>query len=276
MEQQSGDRWASPDQQTPAPYTGVERRRRTPLLSMRLRDFTVDECVDYMLTTPRSARDGVGLFVTPNIQHVAAMRSDPEFAAAMQGAQIIVCDGFPVFRYAQMRGQSLPGRVTGRDVVARMMADMSRLEGHRVFLIVDTQETATAIRDWLAALAPTLAVETLVPPFGFGNDPAYCADLVGRIGAFGTTLLFLCVGAPQSEVFVHRYRALLTPCWALCVGQSFKIVLGITAMPPALMVKLNLEWLWRIMLEPKRMIARYGPSSVGFLASVLTDLRRRR
>jgi N-acetylglucosaminyldiphosphoundecaprenol N-acetyl-beta-D-mannosaminyltransferase len=89
-------------------------------------------------------------------------------------------------------------------------------------------------------------------------------------------LLFLCVGAPRSEVFVHRHRAILPPCWALCVGQSFKLVLGMTVPPPALMVRLNLEWLWRIVLEPKRMLKRYGPSSLGFLASVLADLRKKR
>ena len=263
-------------QPAPAPYTGVERRKRKPLLSMRLRDFDVDQCVEYMLTTSRTAQEGVGLFVTPNIQHVAAMRSDPEFAAAMQSAQIIVCDGFPVYRYAQMQGQVLPGRITGREVVERMMADVSPLEGHRLFLVVDTEETAVAIREMLAKRAPSLAVETLVPPFGFDRDPSYCAELAGQITRFDTTLLFLCVGAPRSELFVYRNRAILPPCWALCVGQSFKIVLGMNALPPELMVRLNLEWLWRILLEPKRMLKRYGPSSVGFLASVFADLRRKK
>lgn len=251
-----------------------ERRDRAPLFGLRLRAFDVDQCADHMLTTKRTAREGVGLFVTPNIQHVSAMRSDPEFTAAMRGAQIIVCDGFPVYLYARMRGQALPGRITGREVVERMMADPARLAGHRLFLVVDGEDTATAIRDWLAERAPSVAVETVVPPFGFDSDPAYGADLAARVAAFGATLLFLCVGAPRSEVFVHRHRAMLPPCWALCVGQSFKIMLGMTVPPPALMVRLNLEWFWRILLEPKRMIARYAPSSVGFLAAVVTDLRR--
>lgn len=260
---------------TAVPYTGVERRTREPLFDMRLRDFDVDQCADYMLTTKRSVEDGVGLFVTPNIQHVSDMRSNPEFAAAMQGAQIIVCDGFPVYRYAEMRGQSLPGRVTGREVVERMMADPARLEGHRLFLIVDSDTSAHAIQEWLAAHAPSVAVETVVPPFGFGSDTRYSAELAARIARFGTTLLFLCIGAPRSEIFVHRHRAILPPCWALCVGQSFKILLGQTAPPPALLVRLNLEWFWRIILEPKRMLRRYGPSSVGFVAAVLKDLRRK-
>jgi N-acetylglucosaminyldiphosphoundecaprenol N-acetyl-beta-D-mannosaminyltransferase len=266
----------APPTLAPVAYAGAERRKRRPLLNMRLRDFDVEQCAQYMLTVKRSAAQGVGLFVTPNIQHVASMRTDPEFAAAVQGAQIIVCDGFPVFRYAQMQGQALPGRITGREVVEQMMADLPLLEAHRLFLVVDSEGTATELRDWFAQRAPSLAVEMRVPPFGFDRDPAYCATLAQQIGDFGTTLLFLCVGAPRSEVFVHRHRAILPPCWALCVGQSFKLVLGMTVPPPALMVSLNLEWLWRIVLEPRRMLKRYGPSSLGFLASVLADVHKKR
>lgn len=260
----------------PPPYTGVERRMRKPLLSMRLRDFDVAQAASYMLTTPRTAHEGVGLFVTPNIQHIADMRTNPEFAAAMQGAQIVVADGFPVFRYAQLRGQALPGRITGREVVDAMLAEPDRLAEHRMVFVVDGEETAQAIRAWIADHIPDAAYDMLIPPFGFENDPAYGVGLAERIADFGTTLLFLCVGAPRSEIFVHRHRPLLPPCWALCVGQSFKIALGLTTPPPAMMVRLNLEWLWRILLEPRRMMRRYGPSSVGFLTSVVADLRRNR
>jgi N-acetylglucosaminyldiphosphoundecaprenol N-acetyl-beta-D-mannosaminyltransferase len=61
----------------------------------------------------------------------------------------------------------------------------------------------------------------------------------------------------------------------LCVGQSFRLMLGTTTPPPALMVRLNLEWLWRIMLEPRRMLRRYGPSAIGFLRAASADLKRR-
>ena len=252
---------------------GVERRLRKPVLALRLRDFDVAQCVDHMLDVPRSADDGVGLFVTPNIQHIALARDNPEFATAMAKAQIIVADGFPVYRFARARGLDLPGRITGREVIEHMFAAPARLAGHRGFFVVDCDETATLITDWVAANAPGFACETLVPPFGFDRDAAHCAAIADHIGRFDTTLLFLCIGAPKSELFVHRHRPLLPPCWALCVGQSFRLILGTTAPPPALMVRLNLEWLWRIVLEPRRMLRRYGPSATGFVSAMIADLR---
>ena len=254
----------------------IDRRCHPSVFGLRFHDLDVAACADHMLGPPRRRHEGVGLFATPNIQHIALARRDAAFAAAMAGAQIVVADGFPVYRFAKARGVPLPGRVTGREVIARMFEAPDRLAGHRGFFVVDSDETATLIADWVAANAPDFAFETCVPPFGFDRDIGYCTQLAGRIARAGTTLLFLCVGAPKSELFVHRYRALLPPCWALCVGQSFRLILGTTAPPPALMVRLNLEWLWRIVLEPRRMLRRYGPSAIGFVAAMVTDLRRPR
>lgn len=265
---------SSADSTNSAPFQGVERRLRKPVLGMRLRDLDEDGAAVYMLQNRRTAVEGLGLFVTPNIQHVALARKDLEFSRAVQSAQIIVADGFPVYRFAKFRGLSLPGRVAGRAVIERMFADPAALSGHRGYFVVDSQATAGAIRTWLRDFAPDFAVETLVPPFGFEKDAAYCRSLADSIATFDASLLFLCVGAPKSELFAYRYREHLPPGWALCVGQSFRLLLGSTPPPPELMVRLNLEWLWRVMLEPRRMLQRYGPSALGFLRAAMSDLRR--
>ena len=88
------------------------------------------------------------------------------------------------------------------------------------------------------------------------------------------TIALLCLGAPTSEMFLHRHRAALPPCWGLCVGQSVKIVLGLVPTPSALLVRLHLEWAGRIALEPRRMLARYVPAAWGFAAAVAEDRRR--
>lgn len=255
-------------------YNGPERRTRKTVLGLRIRDFDVGQSAHHMLHTRRTAEEGVGLFVTPNIQHIAIGRKDPEFQEAMQSAQIVVADGFPVVRFARLRGLDLPGRVTGREVIERMFAEPAALVGHRGYFVVDSEETARLIDTWAAEHFPGFVIRTHVPAFGFDRDPAACVSLADDITRFGTSLLFLCIGAPKSELFVHRYRALLPACWSLCVGQSFRLILGTNAPPPAVMVRLNLEWLWRILHEPRRMLARYGPSGVGFLRAAVNDLRR--
>jgi N-acetylglucosaminyldiphosphoundecaprenol N-acetyl-beta-D-mannosaminyltransferase len=229
---------------------------------------------DLVLHRRRTQAEGVGSIVTPNIQHIALMRGDPEFAEAVRTADLRLCDGFPVYRYAAARGHRLPGRAAGREIVADIMADPAALAEHRVLALLDSEALADALRAWAASQGLGNRVRAVVAPQGFLRDAAAQAALVAELRAFDTTIALLCLGAPTSELFVHRHRAALPPCWALCVGQSVKIVLGLVPTPPPAMVRLNLEWAWRIALEPRRMIGRYVPAASGFVRAVIRDLGR--
>jgi len=228
-----------------------------------------------VLEQRRTVHDGVGIVVTPNIQHVALMRHDPELAEAVRSATLRLCDGFPVYRYARARGHDLPGRAAGREVVARIMADVTSLADHRLLVLVDGEDVARALRGWAERNGLGGRVRAAVAPPAFLDDAAAQDALVAEMRAFGTTIAFLCLGAPTSELFLHRHRDRLPPCWALCIGQSVKIVLGLVPTPPAIVARLNLEWAWRIGLEPRRMIRRYVPAALGFVAAVLADGRPR-
>ncbi len=215
---------------------------------------------------------GVGLVVTPNVDHVRLLRRDPAFATAYASAAIVTCDGFPVYHYARARGCAPAGRVTGCDL-ARLLLRHEALARHRPFFVADSEATAAGLRRWAVRRGMDGQVAMHVPPHGFERDPALCATLAGRIAGHGTTLLLMGVGAPRSEVFVHGQRAALPPCWALCVGQALRIEAGVIRRAPALVSALNAEWLWRLAREPRRLASRYAAGAGGFAAAVAADLR---
>lgn len=215
----------------------------------------------------------VGLIVTPNIQHVSLLDGNLAFRQAYDRASVIVCDGFPVHYYAKLRGAPSPGRVTGCDIAIDIMERRSFPERHRFFFVVDNEAAAVAVRGWAAERGLGDHVVTAVPPFGFDKDPARAEALVAAIRDHGTTILFMGLGAPKSEIFVDRHRGQLPACWALCVGQAVKMALGLTPTPPGLVKALNLEWAWRMVLEPRRLISRYVSSLIGFAAAIARDLK---
>jgi len=233
-----------------------------------------DQIVDQPPARAASAQAQVALVVTPNIQHVAVLRANKEFRDAYDFASIIVCDGFPVHYYARLRGCFSPGRVTGCDIVEAILSRRDFPAHHRFFFVVDQETTATAINAWASGLGLSDRIGIAIPPFGFETDTNFCQSLAETIRDHGTTILFMGLGAPKSEIFVYRYREILPPCWALCIGQAVKIALGLTHRPPKAAQSLNLEWVWRIILEPKRMGKRYAVSVIGFLRAILEDLRR--
>lgn len=240
------------------------------IFGLSISSLTAGQIADKVVDVPPPG-GGPSLIVTPNIQHVALLHGNPAFRRAYDHAAEIVCDGFPVHYYARLRGAPSPGRVTGCDIVMDIMRRRSFPAPHRFFFVVDNQAAAAATRAW--AEERGLASQTAVPDFGFETDAARSDALIEAIRAHRTTILFMGLGAPKSEIFVDAHRDRLPACWALCVGQAVKMALGLTPTPPGLVKALNLEWAWRIILEPRRMIGRYVFSAGGFLAAVVRDLR---
>jgi N-acetylglucosaminyldiphosphoundecaprenol N-acetyl-beta-D-mannosaminyltransferase len=221
-----------------------------------------DTCREVIRLRPERAE----LIVTPNIDHIVNLRRDVGFARAYHSAAIVACDGFPVRYYAALRGIAVQ-RVTGIDILQELMA--GSLCNHRLFFVVDSDETAMAVHSW--ARQRDVVVETAVPPFDFGRDQDYCRGLVQQINAHDTSILIMGVGAPTSEIWVDTHRANLPPCWALCVGQGVRIACGITHRAPVLLRRLNCEWLWRICQEPGRLWWRYSRGLLLFPLAVLED-----
>jgi len=229
--------------------------------------------VRVILARKRSAQEGVGLVVTPNIDHIAQLRRNPAFSHAYANAEMILCDGFPVHYYALARGLAV-NRITGCELLKRLLEKPERLFLHRLFFVVDGERTARAVHEWAKRSCLGGQVATHVPPSGFGADATGLAKLAGEIRAQRVTLLIMAVGAPRSEIFVDQHRTLLPPCWAICVGQAVKTFFGVTRRAPRLVQRLHAEWLWRIVQEPRRLLPRYIGAGVGFVRGVFWDLRK--
>lgn len=241
-------------------------------------DFSVlseQDIASMVATTLRTPAQGVGLIITPNIQHISLLRQNPALLQACKHAALLTCDGFPLYYYAKWRGEPAQGRVTGRGIVAKLIAQPALLAHHRLFMVLDSDETVRIARDWAARHGLADRLDCAVPAMGFDKRPADMEALARQIARHGTTLLFMGVGAPRSEIFVDQYRAILPPCWALCIGQGLLIAFGCVPTPHRLVEHFNLEWLWRIVLEPKRMFGRYACSTRGFICAVIRDLVHR-
>ena len=216
--------------------------------------------------------DRVRLVVTPNLDHVARLRRSAPFRDAYRGADLVLCDGFPVRAYARLHAHRAH-RVTGCDVVSALMDGKRAIApGARLFFAADSVATADAIIAWAERHDLADRVATAIPQRGFASDPDASAALVRAVAAHGTTLLVMAVGAPQSEIFVHRQRATLPACWAICVGQAVKAELGLTRRAPRVARRIGLEWVWRVVQEPRRLGRRYLLGGLEFGLAVAEDL----
>ncbi len=267
---------AAERQDAPASSARPEREGKVqrPVFGIRFRDEPAADLAHSIATEPVPAGDGPRLIVTTNIDHVVQLAEVPAFRTAYDNAWAVTADGWPVVAYARLVGGYGGGRVTGADLFPLIAAELTA--EHRIVCLASSERTAVGLRERLEREGvPPSVTEVIVPPYGFEADPVYGTMLARRIRAFGTTHLFMGVGAPKSEIWVDQHRETLGDLYACCFGAALNFYAGTRRRAPMLMQRLGLEWLWRMMGEPRRLIARYGRGAPRYLMLVLRDIWRR-
>jgi N-acetylglucosaminyldiphosphoundecaprenol N-acetyl-beta-D-mannosaminyltransferase len=232
-----------------------------------------DELVLALSNRMPSSAERPRSIVTANVDHVVQLRRNPEFREAYANAWQITIDGTPVFLYAKLKGLRRPFRVTGSDLVPKLLPNLPP-NAARCFFIASNSATVERLNIYLRSRGfPPDAVGWDVPPFGFEHDPDYSTKLADRIREHGTTHLFVGVGSPKSEIWAHRHCEALGSCYVLNIGASLDFVVGTARRAPVWVQRIGFEWFWRFAQEPRRLYRRYFIDSWAFLAAMRDDLK---
>lgn len=199
---------------------------------------------------------------TPNAQHVVFTEGgDRRFAAAHDAAWLVVNDSSILSLLARrLFGRTLP-KAAGSDLTALMFREHIRPDD-AITVIGGSDEVERRLR----AQFGLQVLHRYDPPMGFYRDPAEIERCVDFILAHPARYVFLAVGAPQSEMVacrvLQRGGAVGT---GLCVGSSLHFVTGVVRRAPMLFQRLNIEWAYRMMQNPRRHTRRVFVESLPVL-----------
>lgn len=203
--------------------------------------------------------------VGPNAQLVTLAEKDDLFAEALQRADLSVPDGMSVVMASRLLHVPIPERVTGGDLMERMCAEAAHY-GFRVFFLGGLPGAAEMAAFNLRRRYPGLNIcGTYCPPLGFENDPAelYCIEKM--VEEAQPDLLCVAFGAPKQEIWMQRHRDRLHVGAILPVGAAFDTQAGLQRRAPRWMQRNGLEWLFRLVLEPRRLWRRYLIGNTRFI-----------
>jgi len=195
--------------------------------------------------------------VTPNVDHTVLLRDNVRLQAAYQDADLVLADGWPVVVASRLVGRALPERVAGSDLVPRLFA--AAHDELRVFLLgaapgVAQRAAENIHRKW----DQVSVVGTYSPPLGFENDQQENQRILQRISQAGPDVLVIGLGAPKQELWVHTHRERIEAKAALCVGATIDFLAGERKRAPVIFQRLGLEWLHRMLSDPRRLVKRYA------------------
>ena len=186
-----------------------------------------------------------GYIVTANPEIVLRCREDAAYAAAVNGAKLVLADGVGDLCAARILGTPLPGRVAGADLVPRLLARLAE-RGGSVFLYGARPSVAERAGESLQSACPGLRIA--------GTENGYISDETALLEALEREkpdLLLLGLGAPRQELWMAENRQ-RTPAVVIGVGGLLDVFAGDIPRAPESWQRLGLEWLYRLLREPRR------------------------
>lgn len=203
--------------------------------------------------------------VTPNVNLTLLQKKNPTFRRVLNSAALCLVDGKPIFWASRLFKTGLPEVVTGSDLVPAIFAShhaaqeaKSAPEPLKVYLLGAAEGVAEKAALNIMAKQPSVTVcGVYSPPFGFERDADECAKICNQIKSSNSDILIIGLGAPKQELWASQHLHNTGVKVAICAGATIDFLAGEKPRAPMWMRKTGLEWLFRMLSEPKRLSGRY-------------------
>jgi len=237
------------------------------LNGVKLHAVTESQVISHILSELNADRGGV--VVTPNLDHLRRYLHDLSFGALIAEADLVVADGMPLVWASRLQGTPLPERIPGSTLISTLSA-AAGTQGRSIFLLGGDVGTAEGAAAALKKKYPScIIVGTHFPPFGFQENFQQMSVIIQALSDTKPDIVYVALGSPKQEKLIARLRPVLPDAWWIGVGNSFSFLAGHVKRAPVWMQRTGLEWVHRLMQEPRRLFRRYLIVGVPFAASLL-------
>lgn len=206
-----------------------------------------------------------------NVHMVMEARENPDFLEMLNSSGLTVPDGKPLIWLGRYRGFDLQRRVYGPDLFQDFLA-ATNARGYRHFFYGGHPEVTQRMVDNIRQRYPAIQIAGYYSPPFRPLTAKEDSDVVTMINASHADILWIGLGCPKQEIWMYRHRERLDVPVMAGVGQAFNIVAGSLKQAPPWMREHGLEWLFRLLMEPRRLWKRYLIYNTKFLYHIVLEL----
>jgi N-acetylglucosaminyldiphosphoundecaprenol N-acetyl-beta-D-mannosaminyltransferase len=195
-----------------------------------------------------------------NVHKVASLHRDTRLREVVEQCDLVSADGQPIVWASRVLGRPLKARITGIDLMAQVVSLAAR-KNYKVYFLGSHPHVLTKVVEHYQRLYPSLRI------VGWSDGywtPAQESQIVAAIRNAKADILFVAMGSPKKEFFVHKHLRTIHVPFAMGVGGSFDVIAGKTRRAPVWMQRSGLEWFWRLSQEPQRLWRRYFSDGLVF------------
>jgi len=238
----------------------MKRTGKSELLGVSFEAVAMESVVARCLEFCRAPRTSHTV-ITANAFHLCMLRRHRELARSCRAAHLTVADGMSVVWALRASGQPAPERVAGVDLMAHLLAAAGE-HRLRVYFLGARREVVTALVETSRIRYPGIQIAGFRDGY-FGVDDHL--EIVEEIRASQAHILFVGMPSPFKEVWCERHRERLDVPVIIGVGGSFDVLAGFIRRAPRWVQTAGLEWLWRLMMEPRKLWKRYLTTNFEFI-----------
>ena len=215
------------------------------VLGVGFDDITIDQAVSRALEILNERKKTY--IVTPNPEIVWKARKDETLRVVINNAELVLADGIGIVLGARLLGTPLPGgRIPGIDFASSLLKEMAQ-SGGSLFLLGAKPGVAEQAGNNLKDSYPGLIIA--------GSEDGYFSgsrQVIEKINSAKPDVLFVCLGSPKQELWMAEYIGQLRVKLCVGLGGSLDVFAGRVKRAPAIFRKLGLEWLYRLISDPRR------------------------
>lgn len=239
--------------------------RRVTILDTEVDVLTMQETVSlteqYILNREPLHLMGV------NADKINSLRQNELLKTIVNSCGIINADGASVILAGKMLGKRLPERVAGIDLMDRLTA-LCEKKGYSVYFLGAKQEVVEKTAEVLKEKYPKLIIKGIHN--GYFSEEQW-KEISDEIKTLDPEIVFVGITSPLKEYLVEYMQNEGNKTVFMGVGGSFDVISGNIERAPAWMQKANLEWMFRMIQEPKRLFKRYMVGNAVFVSSVIRE-----
>lgn len=214
------------------------------ILGFNIYDKCRSDYIERILERYKKGQKTVILSGNPEILYTAAKNGEMESLFADAD---IIPDGFGVMLAAKVTGQIFSEKIAGIDVFYDILS-LSNIYDMKIYML--------GAEEWVVKKAALKAEEVYNAKIAGWHDGYFnmdnCKSLIDDINGSRADVLVAAMGCPRQEMFIKKYKDMLNCSIFIGVGGSFDVLAGKVSRAPQWMIKHNLEWLYRVSREPKR------------------------
>ncbi len=242
------------ENEPPKLRTASTPRSCIAILGVPFDSVSMDDTVGLIEEMVRSRKPHY--LATANVDFTVQALEDEELRRILFDAHLVVCDGTPLIWASRWLGNPLPERVAGSDLVP-LLIKIAAAKGYRIYFLGGREDVTQRAISRLSEQYPHLQIVGYdSPPYAPLHDMDHAA-IAAKIRAAKPDLLFVSFGCPKQEKWIAmNYRTLGVPV-SVGVGATIDFLAGEVSRAPRWMQRCGLEWIFRLLQEPRRLFKRY-------------------